>query len=212
MQQVIDVIIALLIAIDVHELAHALVATWLGDDTPRRAGHLSLNPFRHMNQFGIIMLFLTALTGFGFTFGFTPVNPRALRFGARYGGALVAVAGPVANVITAAVVAVPLVMYDAHRVVIGDNLVNVLVEIFYINVLLAVFNILPIPPLDGWTVFSMFLSPRLVFDMRNFVQYGPMILLLIFILNPYLHILDYIITPPLNAAFDAISNVAALVS
>src|SRR5579875_1454489 len=76
---IIDTIIAVLIAIDVHELGHALVADRLGDDTPRRAGHISLNPFRHMDQFGVLMLFLLAISGTGFTYGFTPVNEAALR-------------------------------------------------------------------------------------------------------------------------------------
>src|SRR5207248_10931521 len=128
----------------------ALVATWLGDDTPRRAGHLSLNPFRHMDQFGIIMLFLTAISGFGFTYGFTPVNERALRFGPRYGGAIVAIAGPLANLLLAFLVAIPLILIHSGRVAVGQNVSDIVDIIFAVNVFLAVFNILPIPPLDGW--------------------------------------------------------------
>ena len=94
LDQVVDIILALLIAIDVHELGHAVVADRLGDDTPRRAGHLSLNPFRHMDQFGILLLFLTAITSQGFTYGFTPINDRKLRERTPAGPALVAVAGP----------------------------------------------------------------------------------------------------------------------
>src|SRR5579862_9571428 len=77
LNDIINIIVALLIAIDVHELGHAIVADRLGDDTPRRMGHLSLNPFRHMDQFGILMLFVLAIVGTGFTYGYTPVDERA---------------------------------------------------------------------------------------------------------------------------------------
>jgi len=214
LQNAINIIIALLLGILVHELAHALVATWQGDDTPRRAGHLSLNPFRHMDQFGIVMLFLTALTGMGFTYGFTPVNPRMLRYGPRYGHALVAIAGPIANILTAIVFAVPVVLAQYGTLTLSPNLFNALVTIYSINVFLGIFNLLPIPPLDGWTVFSMFLSPRMVFDLRQFVQYGPMVLLLLFMLNPYLHIFsyisDYLISPVANGILNGVAHLTGV--
>jgi Zn-dependent protease len=215
LQHAIDTIIALLIAIDVHELAHALVATWLGDDTPRRAGHLSLNPFRHMDQFGIVMLFITAISGFGFTYGFTPVNDRALRFGPRYGGAIVAAAGPLANLVTGILVVIPYVLAVSGKISASPTLVDALQLIVFINFFLAVFNIIPIPPLDGWKVFSMFLSPRMVFDLRSFVQYGPMVLLLLFVLNPWLHFLSYlsdgVVIPLYSTVADAVYHVSVLV-
>jgi Zn-dependent protease len=215
LQDAINIIIALLIAIDVHELAHALVATWLGDDTPRRAGHLSLNPFRHMDQFGIVMLFITAISGFGFTYGFTPVNERALRFGPRYGGAIVAAAGPLANLITGVLVAIPYVLGSMGRFTLSANMSAALQTIFFINLFLAVFNILPLPPLDGWKVFSMFLSPRMVFDLRDYVRYGPMILLLLFVLNPWLHFMSYlvngVVSPVGNAIVDTVYHVSVLI-
>lgn len=180
---IVDTIVAVLIAIDVHELGHALVATWLGDSTPRREGHLSLNPFRHMDQFGILLLFLSSLSGMGFTYGFTPVNDRNLRGGPRLGGAVVAAAGPLANILTAALLGIPLRM---SNLALSAGLFQLLLTVFSVNVFLAVFNLLPIPPLDGWRVLSTLLSPRLLFDLRGLVQYGPMILLLLIMLNPYL--------------------------
>jgi Zn-dependent protease len=101
-QRAIDMIIILLISIDVHELAHAVVADRLGDQTPRRMGELSLNPLVHMDQVGIMLLLLTSISSFGFTYGRTHVTPSNLRFGPQRGNALVAIAGPVSNLILAA--------------------------------------------------------------------------------------------------------------
>lgn len=202
---IINIIIAVLIAIDVHELGHAIVADRLGDDTPRRAGHLSLNPFRHMDQFGILMLFLLALTGRGFTYGFTPVDERALRRRTEFGPAIVAIAGPLMNLVLAALVAIPLthstsISYGADGsgtfTLLGNaQLLDFVNELFIINVFLCVFNLLPLPPLDGWTVLSAFFSPKLRFELRTFVQYGPMILLLLFIFDPQIHVISSVISP-----------------
>src|SRR5947209_18753163 len=93
-QRAIDMIIILLIAIDVHELAHAIVADRLGEPTPRRMGELSLNPFVHMDQVGIILLVLTSIASFGFTYGRTHVTPTNLKFGPERGNAIVAIAAP----------------------------------------------------------------------------------------------------------------------
>jgi Zn-dependent protease len=201
--QIVDIILALLIAIDIHELSHALVADYLGDDTPRLSGHISLNPFRHMDQFGILLLVLLAISGMGFAYGFTPVNESKLRRRTRFGPAIVAVAGPLSNLLAAAVLAIPIkyavdayVNGGASLAILGNTeLYNFTAELFLVNVLLFVFNIIPLPPLDGWTIFSAFLSRKTLYEMRSFVQYGPFILLLVFIFNPYLHILDNTIFP-----------------
>jgi Zn-dependent protease len=191
---IINTIIALLIAIDVHELGHAIVADRLGDDTPRRAGHLSLNPFRHMDQFGILMLFLLAIAGRGFTYGFTPVDERALRRRTEFGPAIVALAGPVMNLLLAALVGVAMQIAGSS---LYDNtqLMDFIIELFGVNVFLFVLNLLPLPPLDGWTVLSAFFSPKLRFELRTFVQYGPMILLLLFIFDPQIHFISSVIDP-----------------
>lgn len=211
---IVDTIIALLIAIDLHELAHALVADYLGDDTPRRAGHISLNPFRHMDQFGILMLFLLAISGTGFTYGFTPVNERVLSQRSRFGPALVAIAGPLMNLLVAVLVAIPLV-HSASLVTNADGsigfalfgnteLYNLMARLFVLNVFLGVFNLVPLPPLDGWTVVSGFLSPKMRFDLRNVVRYGPMILLLLFLFEPQIHFFSSVIDPITNWVDDQI--------
>jgi Zn-dependent protease len=192
----IALIVILLAAITWHELAHALTAEYLGDDTPRRMGHISLNPFRHMDQYGILLLFLSSLTGFGFAYGFTPVNERNLRPNPRTGGGIVAVVGPLSNFLLAILLAIPLrfQLVDLNLTVAGYNVADFLVRALEINVFLGVFNLVPIPPLDGWRVLSTFLSPRTLFEWRNLVQYGPVILLGLFLFEGYLHFFDRLFT------------------
>lgn len=189
-----NIIIALLIAILVHELGHAIVADRLGDDTPRLAGHLSLNPFRHMDQVGILLLFLTAIGGGQvFTYGFTPVNESKLRRRSEFGPGIVALAGPMMNLLLAALLAV----VGPERWAIGGNqqVFDLLLWSFNVNIFLCVFNLVPLPPLDGWTILSSFLSPKARFDLRSFVQYGPFVLLLLILFEPQLHFFRSVIYP-----------------
>jgi Zn-dependent protease len=204
---VINIILALLIAIDVHELGHAIVADRLGDDTPRLQGHLSLNPFRHMDQFGIIMLFLTAISGFGFTYGFTPVNERNLRRRGDWAPAAVSLAGPAMNLVLAALLAIPLthsvgfvVSNGQASYAIGGNtqIFDFVETLFGINVFLAVFNLVPLPPLDGWGIVSSFLSAKVRYDLRPLVQYGPILLLILIIFEPQIHFFSSFIDPATN--------------
>ena len=202
-----ELIVILLVSITWHELAHALTAQYLGDDTPRRMGHLSLNPFRHMDQYGIVLLFISVFatqgTG-GFTYGFTPVNERNMRPNPKAGGGIVAVAGPLSNVLLAALLAVPLRfnLLDPTSWV-SDFVVRALL----LNVFLAIFNMVPLPPLDGWRVLATFLTPRTLYNMRNFVQYGPMILFALFLLEPYLHFFANVINPITDSVSRALVGV-----
>jgi Zn-dependent protease len=185
--QIAELIAILLIAITWHELAHALTAQYLGDDTPRRTGHLSLNPFRHMDQFGIVLLFGSVLASGGsggFAYGFTPVNERSLRPNPKLGGGIVAAMGPLSNLLLAALLAIPLRFGDLDP---APGLASFLVLALFLNVFLAIFNLVPLPPLDGWRVLATFLSPRTLYDLRGIVQYGPFILLALFLFEPYLH-------------------------
>src|SRR5450759_1320737 len=105
--------IIILIAIDIHELAHAIVADRLGDPTPRRMGEVSLNPFVHMDQVGLILLVITSLGSFGFTYGRTHVTPTNLKFGPQRGNAIVALVGPLSNLAVAAILGAVISVYAA---------------------------------------------------------------------------------------------------
>ncbi len=186
-----EIVVILLFSITWHELAHALTAQYLGDDTPRRMGHISLNPFRHMDQYGIVLLFLSAFVGFGFAYGFTPVNERNMRPNPKTGGGIVAVVGPISNLILAALLAIPL-RFSLIDVTSGAGLPEFILRALELNVFLAVFNIIPLPPLDGWRVLATFLSPRTLYDFRNFVQYGPVILLGLLLFEQYIHFFSFL--------------------
>src|ERR687886_2738437 len=147
-------------------------------------GHLSLNPFRHMDQYGIALLFISSLVGTGFAYGFTPVNERSLRPNPKMGGGIVAVVGPLSNLVLAALLAIPLRFGNLD---LAPGLAGFLYLALFLNVFLAIFNLVPLPPLDGWRVLATFLSPRTLYDLRGIVQYGPFILLALFLFEPYLH-------------------------
>jgi Zn-dependent protease len=188
-QRAIQMIVVLLIAIDIHELAHALVADRLGDNTPRRLGEISLNPFTHMDQVGIVLLLVTSISNFGFTYGRTHVTPGNLKFGPQRGNAMVAVAGPLANLLLAAIGVIVLRIHLLDQANLNDQMSNFLWLWIQLNVLLFVFNLIPIPPLDGFTIVGGFLSARQLYQLAPFQQWGPLIILLLFITEPNTHII-----------------------
>ena len=171
----IGILVALVVGLTFHEFSHALVADTLGDHRPRALGRLTLNPAAHIDPLGAIV-FLVA--GFGWAKP-VPVNVYALRPG-RMGMALVAVAGPVANLVVATVFAV------AYRVLDIVGVEGVATEIVgsvvFFNVLLAIFNLIPIPPLDGYNVVWPFLPPRTAYTVQRYAPYGVFVLLLLIIL------------------------------
>jgi Zn-dependent protease len=178
----------ILIAFPIHEFSHALAAYRLGDSTARWQGRLTLDPRRHFDPLGGAALIISSILGFGVGWAKpTPVNPYNLRYGRR-GESLVAFAGPVSNLIMAAVLAIPL-RFIAHDTELMNSLLssvgariawNVLYYMFAINVALFVFNLLPIPPLDGWKVLLGFVDARTAYSLKQFEQYG--LLLLAFII------------------------------
>jgi Zn-dependent protease len=171
----------LLVAFPVHEFAHALAAYRLGDGTARMFGRLTLDPVAHFDPLGGILLAVTLVTsGGGSGFGWakpTPYLPQNLRGGMR-GEAIVALAGPVSNLILAAIAAVPLRIIDAGNIVVPEIVLRILLTFISINILLMVFNLVPIPPLDGAKVLYALLPPQTAWQVRPFLErYGFLILI-----------------------------------
>jgi len=190
LQRLIAAAIIILVAFPVHECSHAYAAFRLGDSTARWQGRLTLNPVAHFDLIGGTLLALGAVLG-GFLIGWakpTPVNPYNLRNGRR-GEALVALAGPLSNLVLAVAVAIPLRIILASPdmlFTIGTNdaafFVVGIVEFFMvINIVLMIFNLMPIPPLDGWHVLLALVDPRTAYTLRRYEQYGFLVIMLLII-------------------------------
>ena len=164
-------VIAIILGITVHEFMHAYAAHRLGDDTARLLGRMSLNPVVHFDIFGTLLL---VLAGFGFGKP-VPVNEARLR--GAFASSLVSLAGPLANLAIAAVCAIPLRLGTAD--VLGSNYVEILQSVVFFNVVLGIFNLIPIPPLDGSNIVLGLLPPKLQWDLRPYLQYGPILLLIL---------------------------------
>jgi Zn-dependent protease len=180
-------LLPILIAVTFHEAAHGFVAHLLGDDTAWRLGRVTFNPFKHIDPFGTIVLpALLLLVRSPFLFGYAkpvPVNFRALRH-PRRDMILVAAAGPVMNLLLATLAAAAFHLLDyAPDVVarfIADNLKNALI----LNVVLAVFNLIPIPPLDGGRILTGVLPNVLARPFSRLEPYGLALLIGLLIILP----------------------------
>jgi Zn-dependent protease len=205
--RVIVVAIMLLIGFPVHEFSHALAAYRLGDSTAKHFGRLTLNPIAHFDPLGGILLAVSFI-GAGFGFGWakpTPVQPQNLA-GGRRGEALVAAAGPLSNLVLAALAALPLRYIQASpelELQIPAMALDILQLFILINLVLMVFNLLPVPPLDGSKVLFAFLPPRLSWQWRPVLEgYGFVLILLLFFLPlPGGSIGGRVIVPIINAIY-----------
>ncbi|MFQ5855652.1 MAG: site-2 protease family protein [Anaerolineae bacterium] len=203
----ISTIIALVIAITVHECAHAWTANELGDPTSKNQGRLTLNPLSHLDPVGSLMIIFA---GFGWGRP-VPVNPYMLRTDPTVGMALVSVAGPVSNVLTALLFAVPLRLgvlpsgFGSQAVPSIDGLFK---TIIFINLAIAVFNMIPLAPLDGYKVALAVLPYEFASRLRQIETYGPLILiLLIFLPNLVgVDVLGRIMFPPISFMFSLITG------
>lgn len=166
--EIIYIVIALVISLSVHEFAHAYTAMKCGDPTPKYAGRVTLNPAAHLDPLGTLMIFV-AHFGWGKP---VPVNQNNLR-NPRWHMLLVSLAGPLSNFILALISAFLMKMFWFNL----PSLRSFFQVLTQLNVILMVFNLLPIPPLDGSKVILALFPPRNPQDLYNYLHYGPYLLL-----------------------------------
>ena len=185
--QLLSRLLVLLIALPIHELAHAFMAYRLGDVTARDHGRLSFNPLDHLDPIGAAMIMLG---GFGWAKP-VPVNPYGLSRSrnSTVGFALVALAGPMSNLALAALVALP---FRFHLIP-GGFLAQLLINFVVVNIALAVFNLIPIPPLDGSRIAVAILPPQWGEYILRLEQYGIMIVLALV----FLGVIGLLMGPPM---------------
>ncbi|MCL4462648.1 MAG: site-2 protease family protein [Firmicutes bacterium] len=192
---------ALILAITLHEAAHAFMAYRLGDSTAKDQGRLSLNPLKHLDPLGTLALLI-------FRFGWAkpvPVNPMYFRGDRRRGMFLVGLAGPATNFILAFVSMFLLSTSPLFR---DGHLGGIIVQLYWYNVLLGIFNLLPLPPLDGSKVFAYFLPRQTAYKLSQLDQYGPLILILLIFTGA----LSTILGPLFNVAHNVISTLVSLLT
>jgi len=172
---------AILIALTFHEYAHGRAADWLGDDTPYYQGHLTLNPLPHIDWVGFFMLMF-------FHFGWAkPVQVNPYKFkniSVKKGMMLVSLAGPMMNILLACVgmIALRWLNFDPRMGIYSGSmpeLIQMLVPLVQINIILAVFNLIPVPPLDGSKILAGLLPDAGAQKIYNLEPYGPLLLLLL---------------------------------
>ncbi len=186
-------VITLVIAFTVHEFSHAWVATMFGDETPRNAGRLTLNPLVHLDILGSLLLLVA---GFGWAKP-VPINPYAMR--SRSGVMWTSLAGPFSNFLMAIIAAIPLRL--GINYIGGSNFLGLFLEDFMlINLVLMLFNLIPIAPLDGEKIAEYVWPPAWGKVLERISRYGPMILMVLVLFGSLgsINILGAVINPPMG--------------
>ncbi|MBC7810977.1 MAG: site-2 protease family protein [Burkholderiales bacterium] len=197
-------LIALGIGMTIHEFAHNYVAHLNGDPVPAQQGRLTLNPLVHINWIGWLMF---AVVGFG-VLGSAPISPTRMR-NPRWGFLAAVAAGPLSNLLVAIVFAIPLRFIDPNDVIriafaqqiagVGDFLIFVLAQTVFFNIILFLFNLIPLFPLDGWHMVLSLLPPELAYTWQRHQQttyYLFFGLILLSFVAPQFNILGYLISQP----------------
>jgi Zn-dependent protease len=184
------------VVISVHEASHAYTANRLGDPTARLAGRMTLNPLAHIDPIGTVLLpFVLIILG-GFVFGWakpTPINPLNFRRPFR-DSALVAFAGPASNFLMAVVIAVLFRIFPA----------KILMDLVAINLLLGLFNLIPIPPLDGYKIVLGFLPKEAAARLMVLESYGPIFIIVFLLL--FLQIFSPILSLLMNSLLSLLTG------
>jgi Zn-dependent protease len=211
-----SVTLTLVLGIAFHEFCHALSASALGDQTARNRGRLTLNPLAHLDPFGT---FLLVFAGFGWGKP-TPVNPYNMRVEPRIGMAITAAAGPLSNLLVASVMAMPIrlgltpwhnpfILSRAIGWTMSDYLGLFFSAGVLLNCILAVFNFLPLAPLDGFRIWTGVLPIEIARPMMQLERYGMLILMALFFLGPAVGInfFDSVVRPAVETISTALTGV-----
>lgn len=191
--------LALVYAITVHEFGHALAGSLQGDDTAKNAGRLTLNPLRHLDPMGTLVILLTGFFGWGKP---TPYNPYNLK-NRKYGSLIVGLAGPAMNLVSIVLFG-SVFRWIYHSGSLMDTaLFDFIVTLTAINLVLMVFNLIPIPPLDGSKFLDLLIPARNIEFKAALLRYGPMILMGVIFLDYFtgLGLLSRLFSSLLNWTF-----------